>query len=79
MSSSGNPYDNAKGESFMRTLKYEEAYMNDYEVILAVLSIKRCMKMTRPWVITQQSDPTQPQFQATVYQPWNSVFGHGEV
>jgi transposase InsO family protein len=31
MSRTGNPYDNAKAERFMRTLKYEEIYMNDYE------------------------------------------------
>jgi len=30
MSRSGNPYDNAKVESFMKTLKYEEVYINDY-------------------------------------------------
>lgn len=27
----GNPYDNAKAESFMKTLKLEEIYINDYE------------------------------------------------
>ena len=26
----GNPYDNAKAESFMKTLKREEIYANDY-------------------------------------------------
>jgi transposase InsO family protein len=31
MSRTGNPYDNAKAERFIRTLKYEEIYMNDYE------------------------------------------------
>jgi putative transposase len=36
MSRTGNPYDNAKAERFMRTLKYEEIYMNDYETIAAV-------------------------------------------
>jgi transposase InsO family protein len=30
MSRSGNPYDNAKCESFMKTLKYEEVYRNEY-------------------------------------------------
>jgi len=33
MSRTGNPYDNAKAERFMRTLKYEEVYMNDYETL----------------------------------------------
>jgi putative transposase len=36
MSRTGNPYDNAKAERFMRTLKYEEIYLNDYETIAEV-------------------------------------------
>jgi transposase InsO family protein len=31
MSRKGNPYDNAKAESFMKTLKHEEVSMNEYE------------------------------------------------
>ena len=27
----GNPYDNAKAESFMKTLKVEEEYLMEYE------------------------------------------------
>ena len=38
MSRTGNPYDNAKAERFMRTLKYEEVYMNDYETRAEVLA-----------------------------------------
>jgi putative transposase len=30
MSRSGNPYDNAACESFMKTLKYEEVYRQEY-------------------------------------------------
>jgi putative transposase len=30
MSRSGNPYDNAVAESFLKTLKYEEVYRNHY-------------------------------------------------
>jgi transposase InsO family protein len=30
MSRRGNPYDNAKAESFMKTLKYEEVFLADY-------------------------------------------------
>jgi transposase InsO family protein len=30
MSRSGNPYDNAQAESFMKTLKYEEVYRTEY-------------------------------------------------
>jgi len=36
MSRTGNPYDNAKAERFMRTLKYEEIYLNDYETLAEV-------------------------------------------
>jgi len=36
MSRTGNPYDNAKAERFMRTLKYKEIYMNDYETLAEV-------------------------------------------
>jgi len=38
MSRIGNPYDNAIAERFMRTLKYEEIYMNDYDTFAEVLS-----------------------------------------
>lgn len=31
MSARGNPYENAKAESFFKTLKTEEVYLNDYE------------------------------------------------
>ena len=31
MSRRGNPYDNAKAESFIKTLKYEEVYLSEYE------------------------------------------------
>ena len=37
MSRPGTPYDNAKAERFMRTLKYEEVYLNDYETFAEVL------------------------------------------
>lgn len=37
MSRPGNPYDNAKAERFMRTLKYEEVYLNDYDTFAEVL------------------------------------------
>ncbi len=31
MSRKGNPYDNALVESFIKTLKYEAVYLNEYE------------------------------------------------
>jgi transposase InsO family protein len=36
MSRSGNPYDNAFAESFMKTLKKEEVYLWDYESFIDV-------------------------------------------
>jgi len=33
MSRKGNPYDNAMAESFMKTLKYEEVYLSEYDTI----------------------------------------------
>lgn len=33
MSAVGNPYDNAKAESFFKTLKHEEVYLNDYRTL----------------------------------------------
>ena len=33
MSRKGNAYDNAKAESFIKTLKYEEVYLFEYETI----------------------------------------------
>ncbi len=41
MSRKGNPWDNAACESFMKTLKYEEVYRNDYrDLIEARASIR---------------------------------------
>jgi transposase InsO family protein len=34
MSRQGNPYDNAKAESFFKTLKYEEVYLWEYEDLM---------------------------------------------
>lgn len=33
----GNPYDNAWSESFMKTIKYDEIYMNEYETYIDVI------------------------------------------
>jgi putative transposase len=37
MSRAGNPYDNARMESFFKTLKYEEVYLTEYETFEDVL------------------------------------------
>lgn len=37
MSDKANPYDNAKIESFFRTLKIEEVYMFEYETFADVI------------------------------------------
>jgi transposase InsO family protein len=45
MSRKGNPYDNAFAESFMKTLKYEEAYLQEYEGLQdAKASIERFLE-----------------------------------
>lgn len=41
MSRRGNPYDNAKAESFIKTLKVEEVYMYEYECLEEVYNQKR--------------------------------------
>lgn len=38
MSRRGNPYDNARMESFFKTLKQEEVYLDDYQTMNDVLS-----------------------------------------
>ena len=34
----GNPYDNAKAESFMETLKHEEVHLSGYETFQDVVA-----------------------------------------
>jgi putative transposase len=34
----GNPYDNAKAENFMKTLKHEEVHLNGYETFQDVIA-----------------------------------------
>ena len=38
MSRKGNPYDNARMESFFKTLKYEEVYLYEYETFEDVVA-----------------------------------------
>lgn len=38
MSRRGNPYDNARMESFFKTLKQEEVYLYEYETIHDVIA-----------------------------------------
>jgi len=47
MSRTGNPYDNAKAESFIKTLKYEEVYRREYrDLAEARVSIGRFLEKT---------------------------------
>lgn len=47
MSRKGNPYDNARCESFMKTLKYEEVYRQEYRNLAeARASIERFLETT---------------------------------
>jgi putative transposase len=41
----GNPYGNAKAESFMKTLKVEEVYLMEYETFED--AFLRCMRILR--------------------------------
>jgi transposase InsO family protein len=59
MSRSGNPYDNAKCESFMKTLKYEEVYRQEYRDLgdarassAAIRTITSCMPIRWARTIT---------------------------
>lgn len=46
MSRKGNPYDNAMAESFMKTLKAEEVYLNEYATISeAMINIERFIEI----------------------------------
>ena len=38
MARAGNPYENAMMESFFKTLKYEEVYLNEYETFEDVMA-----------------------------------------
>jgi transposase InsO family protein len=47
MSRKGNPYDNAACESFMKTLKYEEVYRQEYrDLAEARASIREFLNRT---------------------------------
>ena len=41
----GNPYDNAKAESFMKTLKVEAVYLMDYETFEDITQIFHALLM----------------------------------
>ena len=41
MSRKGNPWDNAACESFMKTLKYEEVFRNEYRVVHLAEAVQR--------------------------------------
>jgi transposase InsO family protein len=51
MSGKGNPYDNATCESFMKTLKYEEVYRQEYRDLAEARS---CMEQFLEKVYNQK-------------------------
>ena len=64
MSRKGNPYDNAACESFMKTLKYEEVYRQEYRDLAEARASHRAVHRersttasgcTRPWAIGRRS------------------------
>ncbi len=48
MSSVSNPYDNAKAESFFKTLKQEEVYLKEYESFADAEANLAVFKLTFP-------------------------------
>ena len=68
MSRRGNPYDNAACESFMKTLKYEEVYRQEYcDLADARASIARFIdkiyngkRSTRLWVTFRRRSSNFP-------------------
>lgn len=51
MSRRGNPYDSAKAESFMKTLRVEDPYLMEYETFEEV-AVGACIQ---PWDISALS------------------------
>jgi putative transposase len=58
----GNPYDNAKAESFMKTLKVEEVYLMEYDTFDDVASFCRASSKTSimPSAAIRRSDTRAP-------------------
>jgi putative transposase len=48
MGGRGNPYDNAKAESFMKTLKVEAVYLMDYQTFEDVTAARASRGEARP-------------------------------
>ena len=72
MSRKGNPYDNARCERFMRTLKYEEVYLSEYDTLAeARASIKHFLEdvynSTRLHSALGYKPPAE--FEQSFYQP----------
>ncbi|MBZ5671684.1 MAG: IS3 family transposase [Acidobacteriia bacterium] len=75
----GNPYDNATCESFMKTLKYEEVYRQEYRDLAEVLAsigcfIERVYNERRLHSALGYRPPAE--FERTLAIPATRVYGH---
>jgi transposase InsO family protein len=71
MAATGNPYQNAFAESFMKTLKTEEVYLNDYQTLEEAranieLFFDRCLQ--RATAAFQLAVSTPDEFEQLYYQ-----------
>ena len=74
MGRKGNPYDNAKAESFFKTLKYEEVYLWEYRDMMEAWEsihhfIEKVYNQTRLHSVIGYGPPAEFE-QLTIKQTW---------